>query len=572
MTIQEWLGEDNELGISIWERKYRNNNESFDEWIERVSGGNKSVGELIKKKQFLFGGRILANRGLNKKDKKITYSNCFSGDTRIWTKQGLKSLAELEGQTVKVFTKNGGWEDASIQCFGEQPVKKLILKRGKIQQEILVTGDHIWFVENDRKACKEIKTDDLKPGMKLLTASSRCYRNYKPSPFGVAHGFFTGDGDHNSSNPARRINICKGKEEMLEYYMPDTIGHSGEVTTICSMPHFFYDKPPLDESPSYLYGWLAGYFAADGSIDERGNCVISSCNKSDLEYVQDVMCVLGIPPYSITEQNRISNLTNKESIIYKVTIPSAYLNESFFILTKHRERFNSSARKPNRWTVQEVTDIIDTIPVYCAVEPKTQSFTIEGNIVTHNCYVITSPEDNLESIFECAKKLARTYSYGGGCGVDLSQLAPNGAIVRNAAKTSSGAVSFMDLYSTVTESICQSGRRGALMISMACNHPDVEAFVDIKKDLTKVTKANTSLRIFDDFMEAVKNDTDYVLSFIREATGEKIEKVIKARELFRKIAYNNWDMGEPGMLFWDRIEGWNLLSEYEDFHYGGVNP
>ena len=88
----------------------------------------------------------------------------------------------------------------------------------------------------------------------------------------------------------------------------------------------------------------------------------------------------------------------------------------------------------------------------------------EGKKITYsNCYVVSPPEDNLESIFDCAKKLARTYSYGGGCGIDLSKLAPKGAKVRNAAKESSGAVSFMDLYSMVTGLISQNGRRGALM-------------------------------------------------------------------------------------------------------------
>ena len=189
-----------------------------------------------------------------------------------------------------------------------------------------------------------------------------------------------------------------------------------------------------------------------------------------------------------------------------------------------------------------------------------------------NCYVCEPPEDNLESIFECAKKIARTYSYGGGIGVDLSKLAPNGAKVRNAAKESSGAVSFMDLYSLVTGLISQNGRRGALMISMACNHPDIEEFIDIKNDLNRVTKANISIRITDDFMNAVINDEDYELSFTRVETGEEIKKVVKAKDLFHKIAQNNWNMGEPGMLFWDRIEDWNLLSGFDDFHYAGTNP
>lgn len=197
----------------------------------------------------------------------------------------------------------------------------------------------------------------------------------------------------------------------------------------------------------------------------------------------------------------------------------------------------------------------------------------EGRKVSlSNCYVVTPPEDNIESIFECAKKLARTYSYGGGCGVDISGLAPRGARINNAAKETSGAVSFMELYSLVTELIGQNGRRGALMISIDCSHPDVEAFVDLKTDLNKVTKANISVRINREFMEAVKNDRPYRLHYTREATGETIGKEINARELFRHIAEVNWDYGEPGALFWDRVCEWNLLSGTKEFSFAGVNP
>ena len=197
----------------------------------------------------------------------------------------------------------------------------------------------------------------------------------------------------------------------------------------------------------------------------------------------------------------------------------------------------------------------------------------EGRKVTYsNCYVVDPPEDNIESIFDCAKKLARTYSYGGGCGVDISKLSPRGARINNAAKETSGSVSFMELYSLVTALIGQNGRRGALMISIDCSHPDVEEFIDLKTDLEKVTKANISVGIHEDFMEAVKKNEDYLLHYTREATGQVIEKQINARELFRKIAETNWDYAEPGALFWDRIEGWNLLSNTKDFSYAGVNP
>ena len=197
----------------------------------------------------------------------------------------------------------------------------------------------------------------------------------------------------------------------------------------------------------------------------------------------------------------------------------------------------------------------------------------DGRKVTYsNCYVIEPPEDSIESIFECAKKLARTYSYGGGCGIDISGLAPRGAKINNAAKETSGAVSFMELYSMVTGLIGQNGRRGALMISIDCSHPDLMEFIDLKTDLEKVTKANISIRIRDDFMKAVKNNEDYELKYVRDVTGEEIKKTVNARELFRKIAETNWDYAEPGALFWDRVESWNLLSNTKEFKYAGVNP
>lgn len=197
----------------------------------------------------------------------------------------------------------------------------------------------------------------------------------------------------------------------------------------------------------------------------------------------------------------------------------------------------------------------------------------DGRKVTYsNCYVIPPPEDSLESIFDCAKNLARTFSYGGGCGIDISKLSPRGAHINNAAKETSGAVSFMDLYSLTTELIGQNGRRGALMISISCDHPDIEDFITIKSDLDKITKANLSIRVTNEFMRAVESDSTYTLSFTREETGEDIKKTIKARELFDKFCYMNWDYGEPAFLFWDRVKSYNLLSEDDAFEYAGVNP
>ena len=210
-----------------------------------------------------------------------------------------------------------------------------------------------------------------------------------------------------------------------------------------------------------------------------------------------------------------------------------------------------------------------------------------------NCYVLNPPEDNLESIFDCASQMARTFSYGGGVGIDISNLRPKGSKVHNAAKESTGAVSFMDIFSQVTGTISQAGRRGALMISININHPDVEEFVNCKTDLERVKFANISVRVNDNFMKAVENDEDYILhwpcemtiskkeaealeynqlTYIETASGPVYLKKIKAKELFNKLVRNNWDYAEPGILYWDHISNYNIVANDLDFHYAGTNP
>ena len=193
-------------------------------------------------------------------------------------------------------------------------------------------------------------------------------------------------------------------------------------------------------------------------------------------------------------------------------------------------------------------------------------------ITLSNCYVMPKVEDNIESIFDTAKYLARTYSYGGGVGLTISKLRPKGAKVNNAANTTTGAVSFMDLFSLVTGLIGMRGRRGALMLNMDCDHPDIEDFIDVKNDLSKVNFANISVNIDDKFMNAVKTGEEYRLYFKVEATGEEIIKMVDARKLFKKLAKNNWNMAEPGILYTDRIDSWHMMSEDEDFEFAGVNP
>ncbi len=195
----------------------------------------------------------------------------------------------------------------------------------------------------------------------------------------------------------------------------------------------------------------------------------------------------------------------------------------------------------------------------------------DRRVTYSNCYVIAPPNDNIESIFEAGKKLARTYSYGGGCGIDINNLRPKNAVVHNAAKSTSGAVSFMDFYSYITGLIGQSGRRGALMISIDCKHPDIEEFINLKTKQGVCEKANISIRVSDGFMQAAIDDRDWVTEFTSREIGT-ITRTFRARDLLKLLAKRNWEWAEPGLLYWDRITGYNMLNNDGNFAYAGVNP
>ena len=145
-----------------------------------------------------------------------------------------------------------------------------------------------------------------------------------------------------------------------------------------------------------------------------------------------------------------------------------------------------------------------------------------------NCVVVDSPQDNISSIVDSGKDLANLFKRRCGVGLDISDLRPEGAVVSNSAGTTTGAWSFADFYSYVCRMVGQNGRRGALMITMDVRHPDIEKFIKMKQDLTKVTGANVSVKISDDFMHAVEKGEKFTLQFPVGAIGPKITKEIDA--------------------------------------------
>jgi ribonucleoside-diphosphate reductase alpha chain len=190
-------------------------------------------------------------------------------------------------------------------------------------------------------------------------------------------------------------------------------------------------------------------------------------------------------------------------------------------------------------------------------------------VTSMNCYVLPIKDDSIEAIFDWMKEAARTYSLGGGVGADISVLRPAGAPVNNAARTSTGSTSFMELMSLTTGTIGQSGRRGALMITIADNHPDVLEFTRIKRNLNRVRYANISVRISDAFMRAVEADSDWTLSFDNDKAH--VRRTVKAREVWHELIHGARDYAEPGVIFWDAVKRWST-SEYNSMNVTTTNP
>jgi len=194
-------------------------------------------------------------------------------------------------------------------------------------------------------------------------------------------------------------------------------------------------------------------------------------------------------------------------------------------------------------------------------------FGIGNNFVNaslSNCVVVASPDDNVSSIVDSGKHLANLFKRRCGVGLDISNLRPEGMSVNNSAGTTTGAWSFADFYSYVCRMIGQNGRRGALMISIDVRHPDVDKFAKMKNDLTKVTGANISIRISDDFMEAVEQDADFTLKFPVDSATPSYSKTIRARELWRTIVDSATRTAEPGLLMWGNIEKFLPAESYKD--------
>lgn len=228
------------------------------------------------------------------------------------------------------------------------------------------------------------------------------------------------------------------------------------------------------------------------------------------------------------------------------------------------------ARYPNPLSKSEIFDLIENFKY---IIPQGSPMTGIGNdfqiASLSNCFVIGTGKngDSYGGIMKTDEEQVQLMKRRGGVGHDLSHIRPKGSEVKNSALTSTGLVPFMERYSNSTREVAQDGRRGALMLSVSINHPDAEDFIDAKLEQGKITGANISVRIDDDFMKAVKNNQTYTQKYPIHSAKPKFSKEIQALGLWKKIVHNAWKSAEPGILFWDTIIRESLPDCYADLGY-----
>lgn len=521
--------------------------------------------------QFLPAGRIVAGAGT---DRTVTLFNCLAGETLILTAEhGLVPIGEIAGETVHVLDGNGRWTEAPINSFGDQPVASVVLAggyNGQMKKTIRATAGHRWILQDGTEAT----TDQLRKGTSLLAVKRddvRCSTNNYNR--GVVHGLVFGDGSFERTDSEGlntfRIRLCGAKAELLPFF-------KDEHVSVTHPPSFDGDplirisgvRVNLKALPSewcdieYLTGFLRGWFAADGAVCKRDHRPILSCGKAGVDWLRQFGAVAGMEVAYATKLPDETNYGQRGQPTFNVSFHRWTMTPNDLLRQKHREAFGSSP--DYGWTVESVGPYGDPEPVFCPRVVTTDSVQLDLGIHTGQCFVMGTIPDSMIGIFENLKDAALTMQQGGGIGYDFSTIRPKGAEVKGVAADASGPLTFMDCWDAMCRTVMSAGsRRGAMMATMRCDHPDIEAFIEAKKDPLKLRMFNLSVLVTDEFMEAVKARAPWRLHFENRHGETLVEKTVDAAELWDKIMTSTFNQAEPGVIFIDRINKTNNLWNQE---------
>lgn len=616
-TTEEYF-QGNQFSVDAFKKKYAlTNDETYVLALKRVCDFIASVEKTEAARQYWSSrwfdeiyndwwhpaGSIMQGAGSGRN---VSLANCFSRETEFITDKGVKTFEDYEdGYTVNVMNNYGSFVPAIIRNFGVQRLYKLTLGRHTIKKDVYCTLDHVWRTIK-RGVIVEETTKDLKEGdvlpyikrkwMPVKESGSRYY-----CPIGFIHGYVFGDGDYDKSTNTCRLHLCGDSKELIKLFSGFnwSIKTQEETITIQYLPsNFKTEIPTLHKyNEEYVLGFLIGYFAANGTVDKDGKAELASANSSILQTIKALVESIGIYTSDIRIIRHESSFDgNPEHKLYGMYIWKDCLFDSFFTKTNHKENWNKykfylqKDKSKVNWKVISLEETDRLEEVWCVQVPEYENFTLSGGINTHNCTTISLGKerneeqwDSLESIVKnTAYTIAKCAAYRQGLGVDFSRLRPRGTNVMNSANESTGAVHWMEFEDKIGYYVGQKGRIPAMLFSLSCDHPDIEEFIKVKSDYTKIQNANISVQCTEAFYNAVEKNENWELKFeipevkvgdkiyvdihsidmscIREKeTGkyyklathdrkkEVFTKTVKARELLELIAKNMHTNAEPGI-------------------------
>ena len=329
---------------------------------------------------------------------------CLAGETRVLTESGVREIRSLAGGVHRVLTTGGRWVDAPFYSFGEQQIARVHLSRNGVKKTIRASLNHRWFVRAGKggKRLTERTTEQLKPGDRLGYVFPRSLRTrdgggeLRLSPFGIARGIVFGDGTLFAKGSVALLYGEKDSQLLKWFPLNHTYQRPGGITVADLPAYFKTEMPSHTESQSYLYGWLAGYFAADGDVARDGGIYLHSANHEHLEHVRTICTRLGIGTYGIREYERTGFAAVERpdgsfgyrSKMYRLTFMGSDLTADFFLLNEHLERYLAHIKAFERrgWVVDAVEDHGEVEEVFCPVVDGTHAFVLEDNILTGNCH------------------------------------------------------------------------------------------------------------------------------------------------------------------------------------------
>ena len=310
----------------------------------------------------------------------FSLQNCFGKETEFLTSEGIKSFEQFEDGDEILIRGRNSWVPATVRNYGEQQLFTIIFNKGKRVETLRATANHRWILEDN----SIVTTEELEPGQEVRMFQKRTnFHNLQMCPIAIQHGIVFGDGNWNENAKACAITICGDSVDEIKSFF---VGQDVSKKEVSGLPWNWQNFPELGEvNKHYLYGFLAGWFAADGAIASNGsNITLASSNKNHLQWARGAFAKLDITTSEIKLSRELSPFDGTEKPLYRITIDRENLPKEFFLLSKHNNRF-----KPlelfRKWKVSDIHYSSDVDEVWCVHEPNNEEFTLANGILTKNC-------------------------------------------------------------------------------------------------------------------------------------------------------------------------------------------